>query len=73
MFIRSFFDRCFRQYGCSNEVSLVIYSRLYYPQVTNESELKHALRRHHSFTSSSLSNHLQEQGAFMKSQHRKFF
>lgn len=74
-FIRSYFDRCLKQFACSNEVCIVIYSRLYYPQVHSESELKELLRQkyHVNSNTSIKTNVLNDIGAFLKSKHVKFF
>ena len=43
-FLRAYFERCVKS-SSSHEVTLVIFSRLYYPQVKNKEELKEALRK----------------------------
>ena len=75
MFVRSYFDRCLKQFGCTNEVSVVVYGRIYYPQVRNENQLKEELRKHYDVNpnSSFASHHINDQGAFLKSKHIKFF
>ena len=57
-FVRSYFDRCLKQFACSNEVAVVIYARLYYPQVKSEAQLKEELRKHNDFNSSFASHHI---------------
>lgn len=71
-FVKSYFDRCLKDF-CSNEVSIVIYARLFYPQVQNESQLKEELRKHHDINGSLRSYRANDLGAFLKSKHVKFF
>jgi hypothetical protein len=71
-FIRSYFERCLKS-GTSNEISVVIFSRLYYPQVKTEVELKEELSKHFQMDRSIKSSYFNEMGAFMKSNHVKFF
>jgi DEP domain-containing protein 5 len=43
-FLKSYFERCIKS-SSSHEVTMVVYSRLYYPQVTNKEELRSALQK----------------------------
>lgn len=72
-FVKSYFDRCLRTY-CSDEVQIVIYSRLYYPQVRSEQQLKEELKKHHGITEyCDSSSYFVNLGAFFKSKHVKYF
>ena len=72
-FVRSFFDRCLKQFSCSNEITLVVFSRLYYPQAKSELELRKEIKKKLSRSESYPSLHLNDVGAYYKTQHSKFF
>lgn len=46
LFVRTYIDRCNRQYGCQNELTIVLYARLYYPWITSKAEMKEKLQEH---------------------------
>lgn len=62
-FLRAYFERCVKS-SSSHEVTLVIYSRLYYPQVKNKEELKEALRKFYGQAEPMSDGEIDELGAF---------
>ena len=45
LFVRSYFNRCSKQFNCFNEVTIIIYGRLYYPQISTKRDLKEVLEK----------------------------
>jgi hypothetical protein len=62
-FLKAYFERCIKS-NSSHEVTLVIYSRLYYPQVKNKEELREALGSFFRKTEPMTDGEIDELGAF---------
>ena len=54
-FVRSYFERCIKM-GSTNEVTVVVYCRLFYPQINNEHDLKQKLMEESSTNSIQFEN-----------------
>lgn len=62
-FLKAYFERCVKS-SSSHEISIVIYSRLYYPQVKSKEELREVLSKFYSLDSSLTDLQIDLLGAF---------
>ena len=72
-FLKAYFERCSKS-SSSHEVTIVLYSRLYYPQVKCKEELRAALSAFYGHHEKPMSDdEIDELGAFQISKHTKVF
>ncbi|CDW71794.1 UNKNOWN [Stylonychia lemnae] len=71
-FIKSYFERC-QKISATHEITIVIFSRLFYPQVTNQEELRFHLSEYYKSEEMLTDDQIDELGAFQISKHTKIF
>lgn len=63
-FVRSYFEHSIKDFSCHNEVTIVLYSRLFYPNIKSEQQLKAKMQEHIDTSQSLHSWHLNDMCAF---------
>lgn len=71
-FLKAYFERCAKS-SSSHEVTIVIYSRLYYPQVKCKEELREILSNFYQTSQPLSDEQIDQLGAYQISKHTKVF
>eukprot|EP00347_Sterkiella_histriomuscorum_P009116 403342460 len=71
-FLKSYFERC-QKISATHEITVVIYSRLFYPQATCKDELRKELAKFYGVSSNISDDQMDQFGAYQISKHTKIF
>ena len=71
-FLQSYFERCAKQ-SATHEITLIMYSRLFYPQVKSQEGLREALTKFYGREEQMPDEEIDSLGAFQISKHTKVF